>query len=42
MRVAPDHKCGTLGDPPVAQVALPQWHVMAPREIDQFFQCAMT
>jgi hypothetical protein len=39
MRVAPDHDRGALGN---ASVALPQWHVMAPREIDQFFQCAMT
>src|SRR5262249_4235719 len=28
----------TLGDAPIT---LPQWHVVAPRQIDQFFQCAM-
>jgi hypothetical protein len=38
MRVAPDHDCGTLGDAPIA---LPQRHVVAPRQFDQFFQCAM-
>jgi hypothetical protein len=35
MRVAPDHDCRTLGDAPVA---LPQRHIVAPCEIDQFFQ----
>ena len=38
MGVAPDHNRSALGNAPVA---LPQWQVMAPREIDQFFQCAM-
>ena len=37
MRVAPDHDRCALGD---ASVALPQWHVVAPRQIDQFFQGA--
>src|SRR5215470_11359132 len=38
MRVAPDHDRGALGEAPIA---LPQRHVMAPGEIDQFFQRAM-
>jgi hypothetical protein len=38
MGVAPDHDRGALGKAPVA---LPQRHVVAPREIDQFFQRAM-
>ena len=38
MCVAPDHKGGAFG---YAPVALPQRHVVAPREMDQFFQCAM-
>src|SRR5262245_13641148 len=38
MGVAPDHDRGALGDAPVT---LAQWHVVAPRQIDQFFQCAM-
>src|SRR5215472_7351756 len=38
MRVAPDHDRRALGQAPVA---LPQRHVMAPGEIDQFFQRAM-
>src|SRR5215472_7678209 len=38
MRVAPDHDRGTLGDAPVA---LPQRHVVAPREIDQSVQGAV-
>jgi hypothetical protein len=39
VRVASGHDCRALGNAPVA---LPQWHVVALREIDQFFQCAMT
>ena len=38
MRVAPDHDRGAFGDAPVA---LPQRHVVALREIDQFFQRTM-
>src|SRR5215831_18232156 len=38
MRVAPNHECGTLGDAPIT---LPQRHVVAPRQFDQFFQGAM-
>ena len=38
VRVAPDHDRGAFGDAPVA---LPQWHVVAPRQIDQFFQRAV-
>jgi hypothetical protein len=38
-RVAPDHDRGTLDNEPVA---LPQRHIVAPRQIDQFCQRAMT
>ena len=38
MRVAPNHECGALGDAPIP---LPQRHVVAPRQFDQFFQGAM-
>jgi hypothetical protein len=38
MRVAPDHDRGALGK---ASVALPQWHVVAARQLDQFYQGAM-
>src|SRR5262249_38069621 len=37
MRIAPDHERGALGDAPVA---LPKWHIVAPRQIDQFFSSA--
>src|SRR5215469_3561904 len=38
VRVAPDHDRSAFGEAPVA---LPQWHVVAPRQIDQFFERAM-
>jgi hypothetical protein len=38
-RIAPDHERGAFGDAPVA---LSQRHLVTPREIDQFFQGAMT